>query len=105
MARVGAFRICALRRIEYGRVPDGEAARAKGAAMSLPVLESNDWHKAFHDRDLIEVAPLTPEERGVYFTLRMLLIRQHGHTLNDEVSLAAWCKCQPRTFRRVRDRL
>ncbi|MCZ7657324.1 MAG: restriction endonuclease [Xanthobacteraceae bacterium] len=55
--------------------------------------------------ELDSVRALTPEERGVYFTVIELIHVHGGAVEDDERFLADWCNCDVRVWRRIRARL
>jgi hypothetical protein len=68
-------------------------------------IRTNDWHKSFHDRELVEANSLTAEERGCYYTVRNLIFKELGHVLNDDAFLAGWCRVKPGRFAIVKAKL
>lgn len=68
-------------------------------------IKTNDWHKSFHDRELVEANSLTAEERGCYYTIRNLIFKELGHVLNDDAFLGGWCRMKPARFATVKKKL
>jgi uncharacterized protein YdaU (DUF1376 family) len=63
------------------------------------------WYKHDPDAFLAGTMDLTPEERGVYIVVISLLYSRNGDLPTDDRFFARYCGCDPRTWRRIRDRL
>lgn len=68
-------------------------------------INANDWHKSFHDRELVEATPLTAEQRGCWYTIRNLIFKEMGHVINDDAHLAGHCRMKMPAFAKVKARL
>jgi uncharacterized protein YdaU (DUF1376 family) len=63
------------------------------------------WYRRDVDVALDDLRTLTPEERGIYDTVMLLIHRRGGAVPDDDGFVAGWCNCEPRVWRRVRARL
>jgi hypothetical protein len=65
----------------------------------------DEWHKAFHDRDLVDCFPLGAEARGVLWTLRNMIMRSRGRIHADMKALSKQCRMRVDRFAVVTDDL
>jgi hypothetical protein len=65
----------------------------------------DEWHKAFHDRDLVDCFALSAEARGVLWTLRNMIMRSRGRIHADMKALSKQCRMRVDRFGVITDDL
>jgi uncharacterized protein YdaU (DUF1376 family) len=63
------------------------------------------WFKFDPNAALTGTMALNLEERGAYYTVLCLIYDNEGSIADTEDAILPWLRCDPRTWRRIRDKL
>jgi hypothetical protein len=63
------------------------------------------WYKRDPNAALVGMMGLSLEERGAYNTILDLIYARAGNLEDDDKEIANWLACDPRTWRRLKERL